>query len=84
MTKIYESKMVRKDIVTSITCNKCGRKFENTVEFNPDFNNCHSFEIGFWYGSEFDGRTESFDLCDDCMIEFIKSFKVPSLSTIHS
>lgn len=81
--RIYETQTVEKDIVTSIICNKCGKEFKNTTEFYPGFDNCHHFEIKFGYGSKFDGWTQSFDLCDACMIKFIKSFNLPPLSIIH-
>lgn len=63
--------------IETVTCNKCGKQVQNTGDLNLDFNTFQNFEIEFGFGSDFDMTRMYFDLCDNCMIEFIKSFKVP-------
>lgn len=59
----------------SIICNKCGKEFIR-VEDNYCWNaEIHSIQIEFGYGSQYDLERWSFDLCEDCLTEFIKTFK---------
>ncbi len=53
-------------IVTDVLCNKCGT---NKGEI-------HNIVIEFGYFSkQHDGQTWDFDLCENCIIEFVKTFK---------
>lgn len=59
-----------------ITCNKCGIHHETTGL--PNDYNTNKFQdivLHFGYGSKFDGESISFDLCDSCIEDLIKSFK---------
>jgi len=79
MKKLIQ-KTIMSEVVRAVACNKCGKETENTEEYNPEFHNYQSFEITFGYGSEFDGLELDFDLCDACMVELIKSLKIPPMA----
>ena len=57
-------------IKKSVTCNKCGKTIEPTYA-----NDMVSIYTDFGYESNFDGEKWSFDICDDCLLEIIKTFK---------
>lgn len=66
---------------TIFTCDKCLKDIKYTTkdEYDPDFvyaaNQCWSIHLGrAGYGSKLDGSEINFDICDDCLIEFIQSF----------
>lgn len=57
-------------------CNKCGKTISSAeCEGYPIANAMLPFKINFGYGSDFDGETWEWDLCPDCLLEFIKTFK---------
>jgi len=60
-------------------CNKCGKKIELSPEeiMNIDANLFHFFKIHFGYGSDFDREVWDFDLCEECLVGFIKEFRIP-------
>jgi hypothetical protein len=64
----------------TIICNKCGETLHlNSKDFEPWL--IDSFlrvfhEFG--YGTSTDGESVSFDLCPNCVEEFIKTFKIPA------
>lgn len=67
---------------TVFTCDKCGKETEYTTkdEYSVDFdfaaNECWEIRLGrAGYGSGLDGCDVNFDLCDDCLIEFVNTFK---------
>lgn len=64
------------DVVTdtSYVCDKCGKK-ESESENVFAVNLYHNLKTQFCYGSEFDGEIWEADVCDQCMIDFFKSFK---------
>ena len=55
-----------------ITCNGCGK-----VAKHVDCTDITPIDIEFGYGSEHDGETWSFDLCDKCIEDFASKFKMP-------
>ncbi|MHB8065093.1 MAG: hypothetical protein ACYDG2_21165 [Ruminiclostridium sp.] len=64
-------------VCDSITCNNCGKKFKEEG-FDPAWaNTIHSFSIDFGYHSKHDGDNLQFDLCEQCLEQFIKKFKIP-------
>jgi len=73
-------KEVKKTVseVSSITCNKCGTTKpifspkDPKYKWNEDL--FHSFESHFGYGSNFDEEHWKFDLCEDCLVEFVETF----------
>jgi hypothetical protein len=63
----------------SVTCNKCGKekilsgeKFQREVQANK----FQSFDCSFGYGSHYDMENWEFDLCEDCLEEIVKTFKI--------
>lgn len=64
----------------TITCDKCGK---STVSIKDDYDFVndlyHNVGFSFGYGSSYDLENWSFDICEDCLVNFIKTFKhVPS------
>lgn len=55
-----------------ITCNGCGKVAKHT-----DCTDITPVDVEFGYGSDHDGETWSFDLCDTCIEEFASKFKLP-------
>lgn len=47
-------------------CNKCGQSFEYASDM----------QVNFGYGSVYDMETWEFYICDDCIQELVKSFKI--------
>lgn len=62
------------NVLQNITCNKCG---DSSVE--NDDQTCHeryqTFQTSFGYGSRYDMEAWSFELCEDCLTELVRSFK---------
>lgn len=82
----YEEKEVKptEKVLASktVTCNKCGTSRE--LKPNGDWyeseeglyaNDVHNISLGFGYGSRFDMEQWSFDLCDDCLDDVVRTFK---------
>jgi len=69
----YKNIKIKEKEINSITCNKCKKKFKKkNIEFSP----ITEFKFDFGYGSKRDGEEIYFDLCDECVDEFINSFKI--------
>lgn len=58
--------------LVKVSCNKCGDA--NTDE-EYDKERFSEINLTFGYGSDYDNERWSFDLCDDCLTELVKSFK---------
>lgn len=64
--------------IESFTCDKCGEteeweKNDDWAEINHE--GCHYINLGqMGYGSGLDGSIVKFQICDKCLIEFVKSF----------
>lgn len=60
-------------------CYKCGKvvdwfKCDDNATIKE--NQCHTVNLGLMgYGSKFDGHSVIFDLCDDCLCDFINTFR---------
>ena len=68
-----EVEITRKEEVVkkrTCICNKCGK--EITPTYAEDF--IHFYEC-FGYESHFDGETWEWDVCPECLLEWIKTFK---------
>jgi hypothetical protein len=63
-------------IVDDILCNKCGKSTKHGNGKFSSFEGCR-LKAGFGYGSIKDGDYEHFDLCDQCYVDFTKSFVLP-------
>jgi hypothetical protein len=63
---------------TTYTCNKCGKtetwgnKDEEAWIYLETWHNIHLGRMG--YGSGLDGSDVNFELCDNCLCEFIRTF----------
>ncbi len=80
--KQYREIKITKKIPTSITCNKCGRT-DQLTEYGLEDELYHSFNISFSYGSMYDEEKWKFDLCETCLVEFVKTFKhAPGISEV--
>lgn len=66
-------------IINTFVCSKCGEviTWENSDSHAKLIKNqCHTINLGrMGYGSALDGCEVVFQLCDQCLIEFIESFK---------
>lgn len=69
--------LVNKEKLTEICCNKCGRatKFEDDSDTDYSINEYQTINVGFGYGSRFDMQSWSFELCEDCLVDLLKTFK---------
>ncbi|RYI30559.1 hypothetical protein EVU96_09085 [Bacillus infantis] len=66
----------------SITCNKCGKKAEiSGDEYDREFqsNVFQSIKLQFAYGSKYDMDVWEFDLCEECVTDYVSSFKYKPL-----
>ena len=63
---------------TKITCNRCGQIYDlekdELEEWQADF--MRQFTIRFGYTSAHDTEDWHFDLCEECLEEIIKEFKI--------
>ncbi|WP_042348774.1 hypothetical protein [Bacillus massiliigorillae] len=80
--KIHKSVIVKQEVelLESITCNKCGKttvlngdEFERQIKAEG----FQTIECEFGYGSKYDCEKWTFDICQECLLEFTKSFKYP-------
>lgn len=68
-----------KDTVEDILCNKCGKTckiFCDKAHAYFNYGGLRATLIGV-YGSRWDEYELSFDLCEECTAELIKSFSIP-------
>lgn len=70
----FESKSYVRDVLTSTTCNKCGTVVGNDPMVHPQ--PLHVYHA-YGYASKHDLTEVEFDICDDCLDEFMNSFIVP-------
>lgn len=66
----YTSEKEKK--IIDLKCNKCGKNIK--VENNIVKEGVFSIDYKWGYFSEMDGEIHSFDLCEECYGEFLKSF----------
>jgi len=76
MKKFRKEDVVEKrDKLTSIICNKCGKNQELEDEFDLEINKFQTINLSFGYGSKYDMEYWNFDLCEECVTDLVKSFK---------
>lgn len=64
------------DIPVKVTCNKSGKFVDLEKEAYPfESNLMHSFQVHFGYGSDFDMDTWEFELHEDELLNFVKTFR---------
>lgn len=59
---------------TEITCHRCGQT-KTITKLGYEEDQFHDIELIFGYGSNYDGEKWSFTLCEDCMVEYVNTFK---------
>ena len=69
--QMKETKEIKK-----IICNKCGRQIK-VVNGRPE-EGVFSVDHTWGYFSEKDGERHSFDLCESCYDELLKTFLIPA------
>jgi len=76
--KKFIKKTVQQNKIKSVVCNRCGKEFNLDDDDGSSFNGnlVHEFKIQFHYGSKHDMEKWSFDLCDNCIFDFVNTFKV--------
>lgn len=77
--RTYKTIMYPKQFESRIVCNKCGHEMDLDKEEYEEFmtDTIHEFKVSYGYGSEHDLQSYSFDLCENCLDELYRSFKVP-------
>lgn len=70
--------------IVDILCNKCGKTCNNAKRYYKGsketyYEGVENLEIGFGYYSKIFGDMTSirFSLCEECISEFVKTFKIP-------
>ncbi len=73
--KKFKSVKVECKELESILCNKCGKELKNHKNgfYHSFFDTSYRWE----YPSKFDNEVHSFQLCEECYEQFIKSFHYP-------
>ena len=69
---------IKVNVLESVICNKCGYDVA-IIDKDQSFdvlNQFHSVIIDCGYGSKYDATRFSFDLCDNCLSEYLGLFKV--------
>jgi hypothetical protein len=75
ITKTYKGTF---EEVESITCNKCGTIIK--PEKKKDYfwiDKIQNIELEWGFGSQYDQEIWKFDLCEVCLTELIRDFKIP-------
>ena len=65
-------------VVDEFVCNKCGNSFVAYHWGMKDYHNSqvHNFHLTFDNRSKHYNKNLNFDLCEDCLLEFVRTFKV--------
>ena len=70
----YRTQKIEIKKLDEIICNCCGKKISVINEVPQE--DIVEVEKHWGYFSRKDGRTDRFDLCEDCYDAFVKSFRV--------
>lgn len=65
--------------LVSITCNKCGKTTELSKDEQKKLvqeNLFQTFSLNFGYASKFDEETWEFEICEDCLEQFVNTFAI--------
>lgn len=70
----YQGEDKKADLI-EVTCNKCAKKIlvKNGIVIEGVF----EIQYSWGYFSDKDGNRHSFDLCEKCYDEMIKTFEIP-------
>lgn len=75
VTKVVQ---VEQEVVANVVCNKCGRDIAAMREGQHSYAAHVEYSAGYNSGDGIcDGDMFQFDLCEGCLCELMKSFKVP-------
>jgi hypothetical protein len=77
--RTYIKVPIQTEVPEKIQCNRCGIMIDCTQD-NIEWFMTHyiqPFEIVFGFGSDLDGETWKFDLCNKCITEITNTFIVP-------
>jgi hypothetical protein len=77
--KNYKKEVVteEKDVHISTTCNKCAKIVEpEQVDHYVWETFAYEMYVDFKEGSPYERERWKFDLCEECIIELVKSFKI--------
>lgn len=69
---VEQESVITKQVETSCYCNKCS-KLSKRSEMDSSHKNIN---LEFGYESKHDSEIWNFDLCEECLIEFIKTFNI--------
>lgn len=74
----FEKKLIEKEVPVVAVCNKSGKEIDISDEAGNyiERNKLHSFSVHFGYGSDFDMETWKFELDEDELLNFVRTFKV--------
>jgi protein-arginine kinase activator protein McsA len=81
--EILETKLVEKEVVTDVLCNKCGCSCKDYMDANHEHFNFNSAIIypDFGYGSSYDMQVWEVHLCESCYAELESTFKIKPQKT---
>jgi hypothetical protein len=75
---------IEKTEVVDILCNLCGKTCNNEKRYFKSKKSCYyegieNLQLDFGYGSKFFGDMTSikFSLCEECIFDLVKKFKIP-------
>lgn len=68
-----EERITIETVVTNVICNKCKKESINETWGESVFQH---IRCSFGYGSDYDMENWSFDLCEDCLTDVIKTFEI--------
>ncbi|PTX59984.1 hypothetical protein C8P63_110129 [Melghirimyces profundicolus] len=72
--KKHKPVMKEVQVVSEWICNKCGKSVQaDSNDFETDL--IHSFQTEFGYGSGFDMEEWSWELCEDCLVDIVRTFQ---------
>ncbi|MGM7681800.1 hypothetical protein ACSVDA_06550 [Cytobacillus sp. Hm23] len=74
--RVFEKVTIKTESVTQVTCNCCGKQAE--VKAGDYAQAYHPITAYINY------EQSSFDLCDECLIEFARSFKIKPEGAVES
>lgn len=74
--KITNKKEIITDSIVSVVCNKSGKEIKIKEDDYPfELNLMHNFEVNFGFGSDFEDESWEFELYEDELLNFIRTFK---------
>lgn len=74
----YKRFMVSTAMPVRVTCNMCGTLFDSEEDAIEEWQSdtIHEFKVDYSYGSDRDGTTLKWDLCESCLEKIYTMFKL--------